>query len=48
MALQDISDRLIGQLMAEIGERARNAIVTLGDADYERFEFQADASTTVL
>ena len=28
VALQNVSDRLIGELMAEIGESAGNAIVT--------------------
>lgn len=51
VALQGVSDRLIGELMAEIGESASNAIVTpafvlLGHAKDERFDFRADARTS--
>jgi hypothetical protein len=51
VALQDISDRLIGKLMAEIGECASDAFVTpafvlLGNADDERFDCRADAPTS--
>src|SRR4051812_31175272 len=51
VALQNVSDRLIGELMAEIGESASNAIVTpafvlLGHAEDQRFDFTADARTS--
>jgi hypothetical protein len=49
--LQNVSDRLIGDLMAEIGESASDAIVTpafdlLGHAADQRFDFRADARTS--
>ena len=51
MTLQNVSDRLIGDLMAEVGESAGDAIVTpafvlLGHAEDQRFEFMADARTS--
>src|SRR4051794_28373485 len=51
MTFQNVSDRLIGDRMAEIGEGPGNAIVTpalvlLGHAEDQRFEFVADARTT--
>ena len=51
MPLQNVPDRLIGELMAEIGESAGDAIVApafvlLGHAEDQRFEFRADARTS--
>src|SRR4051812_28418524 len=51
VAFKNVSDRLIGELMAEIGESAGNAIVAptsvlLGHAEDQRFDFRADARTT--
>src|SRR3954453_22469040 len=45
------SDCLIGELMAEVGQSAGNAIVTpafvlLGHAKDQRFEFRADGRTS--
>jgi len=50
MTFQNVSDRLIRDLMAEVGESADDAIVTpalvlLGDAEDEGFEFVAEART---
>jgi len=51
MTLQNVSDRLIRDLMAEVGESASDAIVTpaivlLGHAEDERLEFIANARTS--
>ena len=48
---QNVPDRLIGDLVAEIGERAGDPIVTpafvlMGHADDQRFEFRSDARTS--
>ena len=48
MTLQDIADRLIGNPIPEIGQRAHNPVIApgavlLGHADNQRFDFSVDA-----
>src|SRR5689334_20711366 len=49
--LQNVPDSLVRDVMAEIGERAGDPIITsafvlLGHADDQRFEFRSDARTS--
>src|SRR6202011_1971200 len=51
VAFQDIPDRLIGDAMTEVGQRAGNAIVTpggvlLSHSDYQGFDRGIDARPT--